>query len=206
MYVTPKGRVANWTDWTLFSLSKSEWSEVHINACLLFLMVSIIHWFLNWKVFWSYIKRKASGLNLKLEMTVATVLTVVVVAGTLLQVPPFSTVIAWNDTIKEYWARRAPVGPAPHAEDFTIQRLADTIGVSHDNVILALREEGFVIGDPQMTITALAEQKGIAPSEVYAAITVHYPAIGERRYVGQGSGRGLGRGLRQGQRGREMDQ
>lgn len=206
MYVTPKGRIANWTDWSLFGLTKPEWSAVHINACLVFLMVSIVHWFLNWKVFWSYIKRKAGSLNLKVEMTVAAVLTIAVVAGTLLQVPPLSTVITWNDTIKAYWAQQAPAGPAPHAEDFSIHRFADTIGISQDNVLSALRKEGYVIADPRMTIAALAEQKGIAPSDVYSAIRRHYPAVGERRNTGQGKGRGIGQRLGQGQRGQETDQ
>lgn len=99
-----------------------------------------------------------------------------------------STVIAWNDTIKAYWAGQAPTGPAPHAEDFTIHRFADMIGISYDNVIYALGKEGFIIADPGMTIAALAEQKGIAPSDVYSAIKRHYPAVDEPRNTGQGRG------------------
>jgi hypothetical protein len=33
LYMTPQGRVANWTNWTLLGLGKHDWSAVHINAC-----------------------------------------------------------------------------------------------------------------------------------------------------------------------------
>jgi hypothetical protein len=29
LYITPPGRFANWTDWTLWGLNKHEWGAIH---------------------------------------------------------------------------------------------------------------------------------------------------------------------------------
>ena len=94
LYLTPRGRVANWTGWTMFGLSKQGWQAVHINLALLFLIVAGLHLYLNWPVFWCYIKKKGSlALNLKLEMVMALLLAGVVLAGAIKYIPPFSTVV-----------------------------------------------------------------------------------------------------------------
>ena len=41
LYLTPRGRVANWTGWTMLGLDKHEWGAIHINACLLVLVIAV---------------------------------------------------------------------------------------------------------------------------------------------------------------------
>jgi hypothetical protein len=194
LYFTPRGRVANWTSWTMFGLEKHQWGSVHMNACLLVLIVAGIHLVLNWRVFLSYIKRKAAGLNLKAEMATALVITAVVVSGTVFELPPFSTIVAMNEAIKDRWERQAPRGPAPHAEEFSVARMAGNLGLTVDEVTLALRQEGLKVEDPDMSIGQLAHQSGIAPSDVYAAIQRRYPNATADPRPGRGQGRGLGLG------------
>ena len=91
LYLTPRGRVANWTGWTLLGLDKREWQAIHINIALLVLIVAGLHLFLNWSLFWGYIKKKASlSLNLKVEMLAALVIAGGVLAGTIQAVSPVS--------------------------------------------------------------------------------------------------------------------
>ena len=113
LYFTPRGRVANWTGWTLMGLDKGQWQAVHMNLAAVFLIVTGLHLYLNWQVFWSYIKRRSAGLNLKLEMAVALLLTAVLVAGTIYDLPPLTTLSAWNETIKNSWEAQSPQSPAP---------------------------------------------------------------------------------------------
>ena len=49
LFIAPPGRVANWTDWSILGLRKSEWGAVHIWFGLLFLAVSVWHLALNWR-------------------------------------------------------------------------------------------------------------------------------------------------------------
>ncbi len=68
LFMTPRGRVANWTGWTMAGLDKHEWAALHINTCLVFLAVALGHLLLNWRLFWSYIRSGPTRVNLKAEM------------------------------------------------------------------------------------------------------------------------------------------
>jgi hypothetical protein len=210
LYLTPRGRVANWTGWTILGSSKEGWMSVHINVALLFLIVAMIHLILNWTMFWGYIKKGASlGLNMKLEMAVAAVVAAVVLAGAVYQVPPFSTVMALNRQIKDSWEGWASDAPAPHAEEFTLERVAANMNLSANEVAMALQEEGFVVSNASATVGQIAEANGVTPQEVYAAIRRRFPRAnhgglekgqgqgpeaGDHK-PGEGPGKGMGRGM-----------
>jgi len=194
LYVAPKGRVANWSDWTIFALDKEQWSAVHINNSILLVVVAALHLYYNWKVLLSHIKKKAlSGLKLRLEFTVAFMVVGISVAGILLNVPPFSSVMALNDQCKTYWASRTSRAPVPHSEELSLKEFAEQVSLTPQEAAEALREEGFVVNTAQVTIKELAKQKSIAPSEVYEAIKKHFPDAG----VVPGRVRGFGRGQKQ---------
>jgi hypothetical protein len=197
LYVTPRGRVANWSGWTMGGLTKHEWSALHINACLLMLTITIVHLVLNWRIFWSYIRKRSVGFHLKWEMATSVLLAVAVVAGTLYEVPPLTATVAWNEWIKDYWEQAAPASPAPHAEEFTLARLAQTAGLTTDEVVTALQEEGLVVEDQSTTIASLAERNEIVPSQIYAVITKRFPDAAVVMPAGRGGGQGTrgGRGM-----------
>jgi len=201
LYVSPKGRVANWTGWTLVGLDKHQWGALHINICLLFLAGAALHLFFNWKVFLAYIKNRTTGLNLKLEMAVASLVTAVVVVGTWADAPPFTVPVAVSDQLKDYWEAAAPQGPAPHAEEFTLVKFAAQLGLEVDQVAAALRTEGYDISDNTATVADLARQKGTPPSGVFGDLRKHFPdelKSGRGPGMGMGMGMGMGRGRGQG--------
>ena len=120
LYLTPRCRTANWTDWSILGLSKHDWSAVHINTCLLLLIVAAVHLFLNWAVFRSYVKKTVGrGRQLKQETLLAVLFTVLITAGAYFDIPPFSTVAASRWRIKAYWDRQAvaEVQDVPTADD-----------------------------------------------------------------------------------------
>ena len=49
LYITPQGRVAHWTGWTIAGLGKEQWSAVHIVISLLFLTSAALHLYFNWR-------------------------------------------------------------------------------------------------------------------------------------------------------------
>jgi len=193
LYFTPQGRVAYWIDWRIFALDKEQWSAVHINCCLLFVIATIVHIYLNWSVFWRYIKKKtAFRLNLKRELLMATILCVILFAGTLYSVPPFGTITKWNDDIKLYWEQVSSRHPYPHAEESTLEDFAWRIGVASDDLAKALKLEKFDVSDMTITVGELARQRGVSPSDILEAIKKRHPEVGI--FKGRGQGRGLGRG------------
>jgi hypothetical protein len=175
-------------------VSKDDWQAIHINIALLFLVVSGFHIYFNWPLFWGYLKAKAAwALNLKKEIAVAVLLTAIVVGGALIYAPPFGTLVDLKSQMEAYWERNAPRAPAPHAEEFSLKRLAQSVGLPVEVVLGSLETEGFAVDEPSMSVRQVAEQHGVAPSDVYAAIAKHHPEVQKRRGGGPGRGRG-GRG------------
>ncbi|MCK5862418.1 MAG: DUF4405 domain-containing protein [Candidatus Hydrogenedentes bacterium] len=171
LYITPKGRVAHWTGWLFLGLGKEEWSTVHITLSLLVLIAVGFHLYYNWSIFWNYIVRKSRGtLNLKREMALAILLCAATFFGTLYGVPPFSTIIQWNDDIKMYWELRAPEPPMPHAEELTIEELAQEVDKSLEEVVALLEAAGIQVKDTSIKINDLAVTHGVVPSKIFAII------------------------------------
>jgi hypothetical protein len=85
--------------------------------------------------------------------------------------------------------------PAPNAEEFALERLADQMGLSTDQVIEALEAEGIAVKGAEETVDHVATENGLTPVEVHAAIRKHLP---ESQGAGHGPGRGYGRGRGQG--------
>ena len=210
LYITPRGRVTNWTGWTMLGLDKQAWQSVHTSIALVFLAGVLLHLWFNWSVFWCYIKKKASmALNLKVEMLAAALFFAAVLAGAIYQVPPFGNLMDLNHRIKDYWdqwATDAAVSPpTPHAEEFTLERLAANMGVPLDEVIKNLKEDGLAVDNGRQTLGELAERNSLTPQDLYRAIRKHFPDA-EPSGMGPGQGRGQHRGQGGGQgRGRWAD-
>lgn len=193
LFFAPKGRVAHWTNWTLLGATKDDWQAIHINIGILFLVVSGFHLYFNWTLFWGYLKaRAARALNLKREIAAAVLLAAVVVGGALVYVPPFGTIIGLKSRSEAYWEGRAPKPPAPHAEEFSLERLAAAIGLSVEEVLNSLEAEGFDVEAPTLSVREVARKHGVAPSDVFAAITKYHPEVAKPRVGRQGRGRGGG--------------
>lgn len=184
LYFTPQGRVANWTGWTFLGLEKEQWSAIHTTAAIVFVVSSLFHVYFNWRLLVNYIVMKRK-LHLKREMAAALAIVFVVAAGTLLGVPPFSTVVEVNDRIKLYWENRNVQAPYPHAEDSVLQEFCTRSGLSVDQVTERLNTAGITVRDPATeTIRDLAEARGITPLELFSRI------LPERSVSGGGSGMG----------------
>lgn len=180
----------------MLGLDKQGWQAVHINLALLFLIAAGLHLYLNWPVFWCYIKKKRIlALNLKLEMVMALLLAGVVLAGAIKYIPPFSTVVDFNYQIKDHWEHWASEAPTPHAEELRLSQFADNLGLSASDLAKALQEGGIVVTDDSATIGQIAEVNSVTPADVYAIITKHFPEVDRGIERGKSQGKGKGRGM-----------
>ncbi len=104
LYVAPPGRIANFTDWRLLALDKGQWEAVHTLFGYAVLLFGIWHLVLNWKVLLSYLRDRVSrAYKVKAEFTVALILTLLIAAGSIAAIPPFSTVMDWGESLKNAW-------------------------------------------------------------------------------------------------------
>jgi hypothetical protein len=106
LYITPPGRFANWTNWTLWGVTKQQWGAIHTIFSYLLLIIVAFHLYYNWRVVvhfaWSKIRK---AINLRRELAVATVIALLVFIGTLWNVQPFSAVMDFGDRMKHSWER-----------------------------------------------------------------------------------------------------
>lgn len=159
-------------------LDKERWESIHVNISVLILVVSGFHLYFNWKRFWGYIKKNSRWVfNLKMELMATVSIAALIVLGAALVVPPFSSTMELNSDIQTYWERTSPQAPAPHAEDFSLTRLAKTIGLPVEKIVAALRQEGFDVKDSSMTVRQIAESRQVAPSDVFEAIMKHFKEL-----------------------------
>jgi hypothetical protein len=171
MFFTPRGRVANWTNWTVLGLDKDQWSSVHITAATLFIIMAALHIFFNWKVLLGYLRlKRVKGLRLKKELAAALALSLVFVVGTLGGLPPFGVLIDVHGQVKDYWDEVSAQAPLPHAEELTLAQFSLQIETPLEEVMRALSEKGIEIENGRVTLASLAEAYHLAPSDLHAVI------------------------------------
>lgn len=171
LFVSPPGRIANWTDWTLLGLRKQEWTALHIAFSLLFLVVAIVHVVLNWRPMVSYFRnRMTRRAGFRWEWVVASGVCVLVFAGTRFNVPPFSSLLAFNEQVKETWDTAEQRAPIPHAELLTLAELAKQAGVDVATATSRLQQNGITDITPKIVVSDLAEQNGHSAQQIYEMI------------------------------------
>ena len=190
LYVSPRGRVANWTDWSVLGLNKEAWAALHTATALLFLLAAFLHLYYNWTTFWSYFKmRFEKGFNLKREFAAALVICGLVLAGTVWGIPPVSYLADWNESIKNHWETASAQPPAAHAEEWTLSQMAENRGVPLDAMVARLKENGYAVSDPSQTIKSIAEENNVSPDALFGLMSPPQSGGGE----GHGQGAGMGR-------------
>ncbi|MCA9439336.1 MAG: DUF4405 domain-containing protein [Candidatus Omnitrophica bacterium] len=187
LYASPRGRVANWTDWSVLGLTKQNWSAIHITTATLILVVVVIHLILNWKVFSFYFRSSKPGnLNLKREMVVAVSVAVLFVAGTVAEIPPFSTVLWANERLKDYWEESSERAPVAHAEELAIDELSPSVGIPAEEILSRLHDAGFEAADTSARFGEIAALNGVSPNALFEVVVPHSP--GSNGYGRRGAG------------------
>ena len=183
--ISPPGRVANWTDWSLLALRKSEWGNLHIWFSLVFLTASGFHIFLNWRPLLGYFKSKMNqSYSFRFEWVLGALLCAVVFIGTRQEWPPFSTVLAATEGIRGSWEKQAGQPPIPHAELLTVKELSEKAGVDLNVALERLSKKGIKGAIPEIRMAALAKENRMPAQQLYD-VMLKNPA---------GSGEGSGHG------------
>jgi hypothetical protein len=190
LFISPPGRVANWSQWRFAALLKADWQAVHTVFALIFLAAAAFHIYFNWRVILNYVRRRAGeGLNRGRELAVASAVGLAILVLTVAGVPPFSTVMALGETAKNSWSDPATEPPVPHAEEWTIAKFAETTRIGVDQVMENLRQANMTAPAPEVTLQVLATTYKTTPRAVYLK------ALGPEKAasVPVGEGGGFGR-------------
>ncbi len=193
LYISPKGRVAHWTGWTVLGIDKEQWSDIHMIVSLLFLISAAFHLYFNWRIFWGYIKKRLeASLNLKLEMLLALAITLLCCIGVFLHWPPFSLIPDGRLALQNYWEQRSAPAPAPHAEEFTLTRLADQIGLPVETVLKRLQDAGINDASALDKVGDLATRHNKTPNQLFQIVQPGYQGASGQGKGGKGNKNGKG--------------
>jgi hypothetical protein len=203
LFVSPPGRVANWTNWDILGLRKHEWTGLHIWFSSLFLLTACAHLFFNWRPLLNYFKdRVTRRVGFRLEWLAALVICGGVFAGTRSAVPPFSSLLAFNERVKESWEKPRERAPIPHAELLTLVELGQKAGVAMPVATRRLESAGITNLSPEIVVRQLADQNRKSAQEIYQILIAEPSKIaasggtegGHRGGYGGGPGGGGGPG------------
>ncbi len=190
LYISPPGRVANWTDWRLIGLTKTGWRNQHLIFGFAFTLLSLFHLFLvNWKAFLCYLKTKtAEGVRPPKELVAILLFSSFFGVGTYYGLEPFSAIIQFGNRISSSWESQEKRAPIPHAELMTLTELSQQPGMGGDPEALKakLEKAGLTVASSKETLAAIAEANGMAAEHVYEML-----APGENG-KSQLSGKGFG--------------
>ncbi len=191
LYISPPGRVANWTDWRMLGLTKTGWENQHAIFGFAFALLSIFHLFvINWKAFFSYLKTKTSaGLKSPLELSGSVLLALLFGIGTFYSLQPFSAIVDFGNSVSASWEKREMQPPVPHAENMTLVELALQPGLGGDAEILKakLEKAGFMVDSVQQTLGEIALKNHTTAEKVYVPLAPE--KSGARKLPAEGLGR-----------------
>lgn len=168
LYVVPQGRVAYWADWHLLGLSKTQWGDIHITVGTLFVVVLLIHVWLNWKPITAYMKNQAREMVVMTKpMIVSVAVTLFVAVGTLLHLPPMQQVLDLSAAIKDGAVETYGNPPYGHAELSPFNKFCGFLGYDPAEALAVLKKAGY--GEAvtlETTVKDIAASKGVSPQQM----------------------------------------
>lgn len=171
LYIVPQGRIAYWADWRLWGLSKEQWGNIHINTGILFLLSLILHIYYNWTSLLNSLKDKAKNWTIfTREFTAALILTLVCILGTHFEIPPFSSILAFNESLKDQAALKYGEPPYGHAELSSLQTFAQKVGLDLNQGLGEIREAGFSVKEANQTLADIGKKNKVSPQRIFLAM------------------------------------
>jgi hypothetical protein len=178
LYIVPQGRVAYWSEWRLFGLSKTDWTNIHINLGLLLLLSIALHIYYNWKPIVAYLKNKARQITVFTpNFNVAAAVVFAFVVGTYFLIPPFSWVLGLSSAIKDAAALKYGEPPYGHAELSTLKSFASRMNLDLTRSMDSLQTAGIRLSGADQTLLEIAKANRLTPQQVYLAMKPEEAAV-----------------------------
>lgn len=190
LYITPPGRIANWSGWQLFGLTKAQWQAVHTIFSFLFVVTAGFHLFFNWKVLMGYLRTRFElHRKYRRELAAASVLVLAVFILTVNHVTPFGTIMDVGENLKNSWSSPTNEPPLPHAELLTLSDFASRQNMPLEAIRRNLESAGLRGGGDSTTLGEIAKRHNLTPQQVYERISKS-GGLGGRSTISEGGGYG----------------
>ena len=167
MYITPPGRIAYWADWHIFGLNKTMYNETHVTVSMLFIVCMALHIWLNWGSIMNYMSHKSGGfVFFTKETLLGLLLSIAFIAGTLMMVAPFSTVLNALSDYKDEYEYTLGNPPYSHAELTNLEAFIARMKLDKSKAEELLQEAGIEY-QMEQTLLDIAKNNKTDPAQVY---------------------------------------
>lgn len=171
LYIVPQGRVAYWADWRLWGVSKTQWTNIHINTGLLFLIALGLHTYYNWKPLMVYLKDRAKRFRLfTRDFNIALGITLFCLLGSYWLLPPFNWVIRLNEHFKDAGAAKYGEPPYGHAELSSLKSFAKKMNLDLNKSLTLLETAGLAVENADMNLAEIGRRYRVPPQMIYQTI------------------------------------
>lgn len=200
LYIAPQGRIAYWTFWKFFGLTKTDWTNLHLLSSTLFLVSALFHLYFNWSVLTSYlIDRVKRGLRLRKELSLAVLVVLAFIISAIYQLPPLKYLIVLSDYAKKSWVKSPDYEPPfGHAESLSFKAFAKKMKIDLKAALEELKSRGIEVKSDNQTLEEIARLNKTTPLEIYRLIKkfekkeeirAWTPELVEEKFAGSGLGR-----------------
>ena len=189
LFITPPGRIANWANWELLGLSKSQYAQIHSTFMVLFIIMTLIHVFYNWKPLISYMKNRAKELIVfTKDMIVSIILTLFVLVGTIYEFSPFTNFLDFGEGIKNSWEKEYGTAPYSHAELSSLKSFTKKLGYDLEKAKNLLKVNNIRFEENQ-SLSQIAKANSLSPQFIYNLFRKSFEKAGEETIQLTGMGK-----------------
>ena len=199
MFLAPQTRIAYWSGWELFGLSKRDYDAIHSTFMLLFLTSVIWHTVLNRKPLLGYLKNGSRRLIVfSTELLLAIAISALFLVGTIWRSMPFDQYLGLGSVAKLYWetsmgsppwtpADATPLNRFCHGmEDVERYATQRAIAINCEEALSALRQAGISVEELSQPLDDIAAANGTTPravAEVVMSVALPVPEVTEDSQV-----------------------
>ena len=181
LYITPQGRISYWVSWSFWGLDKTQWGNIHIVSCLLFIIAGGFHIFFNWKplmrYFFNKLYRLSAGVKLKKELVIALIGCIFIVWAAIAKIPPLSYLLDLNEWAKDAWIISEEYNPPiSHAELLSLENFAEKRKIDIGQALDTMKKQGIEVKSVKDSIGKISKENGISPMNLYQHIKDLEPA------------------------------
>ena len=169
LYLSPPGRDANWINWEMAGLLRTQWAAIHTVFSWLFIISGAIHLLVyNLKPVLNYLRDTATrSFKMTAELAGATALTLVMAAGVYFFIPPFSSIVELGTKTADSWVKKSEKPPVAHAELMPVNELAVLVKVDPAKAVASLEAAGIKGFDGNTLLGKIAKENKKTPREIY---------------------------------------
>lgn len=169
LYFAPQGRIAYWTNWKFLTLTKTDWTNIHIIFCIVFMITTFFHVYYNWNALLNYIYSKAKkAFNLKKELTIIIFLLSISIIGSLKLFPPFNLIIDLSEFLKSTWIKNPDYEPPfGHAELLSLEDFSNRRNIDLQQAVMALKQKNVKFESVRESLGLIAKKNGLSPMQIY---------------------------------------